>query len=41
MRELIHIVGGWKNALLGFRDGLPLVGLIAAVYALAMLWPRR
>jgi len=39
MRDLIHIVGGRRNALLGFREGLPFVAFIAALYALAMLAP--
>lgn len=39
LRCLANLVGGRQNALRGIAEGLPLIGLLAAVYALAMLAP--
>lgn len=39
LKQLIAIAGGRQNALRGIVEGLPLIGLLAAVYALAMLAP--
>lgn len=37
MKHLITLTGGYRNALKGIAEGLPLLALLAAVYAVAML----
>jgi len=37
MKYIIPRCGGWRGVLRGIAEGLPLVGLLAAVYALAMV----
>lgn len=37
--HLIILVGGWRNVFKGMIEGLPLIGVIAMIYALAMLAP--
>lgn len=40
MRNLIPRCGGARGVLIGIVEGLPLVGLLAAVYAVAMVVGR-
>lgn len=40
LKQLTNLVGGRQNALRGIVEGLPLIGLLGAIYALAMLAPR-